>query len=177
MLPIFLNGHTVGECVLSDKKIRAKCKEKKGFIYRLRIYDSIGNCFPLGVMMPSFDGFYLEKVLPAGLSPSDFSLSRCELFRSLPEEDIFPSLPCSLSHGEVVNATALTADSLLSQCLEQTEGAKWGKVCDKAYVYFPFSAQAESPMAPFFFCLTVFSAGSTLYAAFCLDENGLPCPL
>ena len=177
MLPIFLNGQTVGECTLSGNKIQAKCKGKKGFIYRLRIYDNAGKCFPLGVMMPSGDSFSLERSLPADFLLSGFSSSRCEIFRSCPSEEAPAFLPFALSHGESINGVTLTPDSLLSQCLDVTKEVKCGTANGKIYVYFPFEIGGESVMAPFFFCLNVYPLGSSFYAVFCLDEEGLPCLL
>ena len=169
MLSILLNGHTVGSASLQNGTFQAKCPIDNGYIYRLELVGD--GRLPLGVMLPQGGDFVLKK---SNIPQKDWL--HCEALRSLPGEKICPPLPFALSHGESIGDCSFCTDELLKNCLIRTQGIKtavWDKV---RYIYFPFVLSEESPMAPFFFCLSCFEADSVYYAAIKIEDN-IPRPV
>ena len=169
MLSITLNGHTVGRASLSGGIITAACPADKKYIYRLELKGA--GRLALGVMVPRGDEFVLTRSnIPHG------SWSGCEVLRSLPGENICPPLPFALSHGEDGGGWDFCSDELLKSCLQATPRVKTAVYRGERYVYFPLNSELPCPMAPFFFCMRVFDAGSMQYAAIKITGN-MPEPV
>ena len=169
MLSITLNGHTVGRASLSGGIITAACPADKKYIYRLEL---IGReSLPLGVMVLRGGEFVLKY---SNLPHSDWS--SCEVLRSLPGERPFSPLPFALSHGEEPGGWDFCSDELLKSCLQATPRVKTAVYRGERYVYFPLNSELPCPMAPFFFCMRVFDAGSIQYAAIKITGN-MPEPV
>ena len=159
--PLFLGRREIGRVELRGSEgaydLFAVCPRSE-YIYRL--FDGEKS---LGVMLPEGDGFVLSK---KGVSCK----KSFEILRSKPSEDIARPLPFSLSQGDEAKDLSFLKDELLRSCLSATEGVRIARFSGKDYIYFPFGG-GESPMAPFFFCLTVVECGGGLYAAFCIDGD------
>ncbi len=159
--PLFLGRREIGRVDLSgaDGKydLYAVCP-RSDYVYR--VFDGEKS---LGVMLPRDGDFVLSK---KGVScRKSFEILRCR-----PSEEIARPLPFALSQGEETKDFSFLKDELLKKSLSAAENVRCAHFGGKDYIYFPF-ADGESPMSPFFFCLSVIEYGGGLYAAFCLDGD------